>query len=1405
MTNNRLTMKGNQSAILTRTFALGLLAITGLHAQAIAPLNGGNKAGNDAATAKAAGCAPASRLIHLEFNNVRAEIENGGNMWQRRAAGRPGYEVPRTDDFSGPNAIFAGGLWMGGVSPDNQLKIAAVMFRQGGQNDFWPGPLTTTGDASVTPEVCVQYDRFWYTRRVWAETHVQWMNCQEDPDCDLDELFPEGYSIPQAFYDWPAMGNTNAGQALHLAPFIDWDGDLEYHPELGDYPDYGFNTTVDECKSKDRETPVSLFGDDNIFWIFNDKGNNHTETNGQPIGLEVHAQAFSFNSNDEINNMTFYNYVVINRGTQTLLDTYFGHYVDPDLGCANDDFAGCDVQRGLGFVYNWQDVDADCLGSVGYGGPNPPPPAIGVDFFEGPYQDYDGIDNPGPGDGLSCQEYQEQHGIPYAGIGIGYGDDVVDNERFGMRAYIYFNREGSNQNITDPQSATHFYNYLRSIWKDNRPQSYGGNGYSTSTDVVRAYYMFPWSSDPVGWGTNCVPQEDWREIEQTTDQPDRRFVQSAGPFTLEPGAYNNVTVGVVYGRATQGGAVASVEVLRRADDKAQALFDNCFKILDGPDAPDLTIKEYDRELVIFLQNPPGSNNEGENYQELDPTIPATRTEPVMQNQTFVNQATGDTITMPVQVGVQTFDNDRFYRFQGYKVYQMRDATVSVSDINDVNSARLIHQMDKKDGVAQIINYNYDDQLGAVVPQEMVNGADDGIDHAIRVTEDAFAQGDKRLVNFKTYYFLAIAYGYNNYQDFGADSEGNFSGQAYPYVAGRKAAFGAIRSYAGIPHKPAPSVGGTIQNAQFGDALQITRHEGSGNGELPLMLTRQSENAIMSGPPWRSDELLYERGAGPIEVRIVDPLNVREGNFEVWLKDSITPATLDDAYWQLVHTNTGDTFPSDRTIDLAYEQLFPQWGFSVRIGQYVYPQGIGALKTTTPIGNGAIIYDDPSKAWLAGVPDGEGINPLNWIRSGTVNIPAGEDGAEFTDKVGFDDDQVFESILGGTWAPWTLVGGAPFQPSNPTGPYNNSQSASTLLASALSMTPSIQLVLTKDKSKWSRSVVFENEHEQALTQGNAYKLGKRDAPSVDKEGRMPGDPGYNADEATLGGAQPTGAGWFPGYAIDLETGERLNICFSENSFWGGAIGQDMLWNPSSDLFNEMGQPVMGGAHWIYVFRNDRRVRGGNPDQCVPSYDECRYIYDNLSPTQPTGAGVATTRLFRGLAWVGSALVVPGRELLETDARIVLNVAKPYERYVDYPGSLYPIEPERNDGLPLYSFSTSGLTQNNVHPVAVEALDIINIVPNPYYAFSGYELSRLDNRVKFINLPQTCTISIYNTSGTLVRKFRKDNDLTYLDWDLKNLHNVPIAGGVYICHIDVPGVGEKVLKWFGALRPIDMQNL
>jgi hypothetical protein len=447
---------------------------------------------------KAAGCAPSTAVAEFDFNNIRFLVETGGNMWQDRSgATSPGYEAPKQiDPFTGPCALYAGALWMGGLGPDNNLKLAAVRFRQVG-NDFWPGPLDTT-DASTDADVCSDYDQVWGAKRSDVELHRAYFDCLNSNDCSVEERFPD-YVYKDYFDKWPAEGNVELGHTPYMAPFYDYDNSGSYNPDGGDYPNFDLRSEID-CRNRFRRDPVPLFGDSTMWWVFNDKGNTHGETGGLPIGMEIRAQAFAFSTNDEVNNMTFYNYVLINRGNQVLTETYFGQWVDADLGGSQDDYVGCDVQRGLGYCYNSDDLDEGNQGSVGYG---VQPPAIGIDFFEGPYQDEDFVDNPLTTD---CQAARDGGGIPYPGIGIGYGDGVVDNERFGMRKFLYHNNTGGPQATQDPSDATDYYNFMRGRWRDNSPMIYGGIAYSPTPGGTPTDYMFPRDSDPLGWGADCAPQ-----------------------------------------------------------------------------------------------------------------------------------------------------------------------------------------------------------------------------------------------------------------------------------------------------------------------------------------------------------------------------------------------------------------------------------------------------------------------------------------------------------------------------------------------------------------------------------------------------------------------------------------------------------------------------------------------------------------------------------------------------------------------------------------------------------------------------------------------------------------------------------------------------------------------------------
>ncbi|MEY4330088.1 MAG: hypothetical protein RL609_836, partial [Bacteroidota bacterium] len=128
---------------------------------------------------KAAACVPATGLRDLEWNNVSALIETGGSLWQDRATGRAHYIVPKEGNAS---VLYAGALWMGGISPDQQLKMAAVLYRYNG-NDYWPGPLTNDGTASTSESNCEQWDRFYVSYRQDAQRHRQFFECGNTPGC----------------------------------------------------------------------------------------------------------------------------------------------------------------------------------------------------------------------------------------------------------------------------------------------------------------------------------------------------------------------------------------------------------------------------------------------------------------------------------------------------------------------------------------------------------------------------------------------------------------------------------------------------------------------------------------------------------------------------------------------------------------------------------------------------------------------------------------------------------------------------------------------------------------------------------------------------------------------------------------------------------------------------------------------------------------------------------------------------------------------------------------------------------------------------------------------------------------------------------------------------------------------
>jgi len=302
---------------------------------------------------KAAGCLPATAQVDIDVNNVRARILNGGDMWWDLNSVAK-YEVPKVTDPNGirKNSMFAGAIWVGGLDVGGNLKVAAMTYRQSG-SDYFPGSLdTATGE--VDKARCSYYDKVWKVNRE-----------------DIEKTVIDYTTATDDILNWPGNGGMGTGEPTVLAPFFDVFGDGSYDPSNGDYP------ILDPTRPVDRNRPEDQ-PDQMLFFVYNDKGNIHSETGGIPIGIELQTIAFAFATNDEVNNMTFYKTKITNRSFDEIRDCYFGQWVDADLGNYSDDYVGVDVGRNLGFCYNGDDDDE---GILGYG---LNPPSVGTTFFEGP-------------------------------------------------------------------------------------------------------------------------------------------------------------------------------------------------------------------------------------------------------------------------------------------------------------------------------------------------------------------------------------------------------------------------------------------------------------------------------------------------------------------------------------------------------------------------------------------------------------------------------------------------------------------------------------------------------------------------------------------------------------------------------------------------------------------------------------------------------------------------------------------------------------------------------------------------------------------------------------------------------------------------------------------------------------
>ncbi|MCC7244380.1 MAG: T9SS type A sorting domain-containing protein [Saprospiraceae bacterium] len=1320
-------------------------------------------------------CANSLAQIDQSINNVRARLLAGGDIWWDLNDGK--YIVPKVDPATGQrevSALFAGAVWLGGRDPGGSLKLACQNYRNDGLNDCWTGPLRE--DGTTDRAQCDQWDRHF---RVTGDEIRQSLRAKTVAE------------LPRNIRGWPAKGNpyfvdvwgfdlpfTKQG----LASFYDNDNDCLFDPLKGDYPSIDI-----------RHCPLNQYPDEMIFWIYNDQGGgaSHANTKGDAIQMEIQVQAFGYVTNDELNDMTFQRYKLINRATEYIDSTYFAMWADPDLGCYLDDYIGCDTTRDLMFVYNQDAVDgqpgASCdQGVTTYGAKVP---ILGIDYFRGPLRQI--LDST--------------------------GTEVLDEVEIGMSSFTYHNGTNAPPGTEDPGGDDEYYNLLKGLWRDGEAVTEGGSGRGGSTPTK---YVFP---DQPG------DENGWSMCQVNPPYADRRTLQASGPFRLNPGAVNELIIGVPWVPDIPH-PCPDVEAIFRADELAQGLFDNCFDLLDGPDAPFVNWIELNREVVAVLGYPDstGTNNWNESYQEND-------------------------IFAPEDISIDA----KKYRFEGYKIYQLIDPNVSAKDFEtNTDKSRLVAQVDLKNNVTKLYNWEDVEQPFSnepyPVPVLKTNEVNQGVRRTFSLTEDLFSTAnDKKLINHKKYYYVAIAYAFNNYSDFKPASDSTVeSGQPNPYLVGRKAGYGegAITTFTVIPR---PVVDVSLK-ASYGDGPQITRLQGVGNQGNFLDITDESRNALIKGNPVVEGDtaIVYKEGKGPFTVTIFNPFEVKDGSYELrFVDDNNSDNVLrDTARWELALPN-GTIIASAKTIAAINEQVIADYGFSVQVAQ---PEEPGQLQK----GNGAIgaevAYSDPDRAWLVGLPDGE--YPFNFVKTGSA-----------VEEDAYLDPRSNLSTMGDGWfVPYALADWRTKEAANElTDPttrmitpgwmnatngvaLGNEASRRTLLGKL----PNVDIVLTSDTSLWSRCIVVETANayytnaifpKGTLPDGSALSpesptgkvramfdtrfalsVGKTDA---DGDGRPDPDgainPSVTGIPAAYQGQPMYGTGWFPGYAIDVETGARLNIFFGENSCYKSnlfpefnAPGNDMLFNPNNLFFDNRIEPflpnfggtaeyynyVLGGQHMVYVMSTP--------------YDGCEAIRRRFTPEFAANPPAFKASQIKNIAWAGMLATAPGYQmkslregLIPNDATIKLRVNNKFQTWYDEQAG-----PNKRSN-PRYRFNITGrqAVTDLTSAEKENALDSVKVVPNPYYGFSDYETSSFSNTVKITNLPGECTVTIYSLDGKFIRQYTRNEKYQYynqispaIEWDLKNSKAIPVASGVYLINVQSP-LGERTIKWFGVARQFDPTGL
>lgn len=269
----------------------------------------------------------------------------------------------------------------------------------------------------------------------------------------------------------------------------------------------------------------NVLGDEILYLMYNDKYGAHGESGGIPIDAEIYTSVYVYNNTGSVNldQTVFVRHRIRNRSQiNTYNNFYVGIWNDFDIGNMVDDMIGTDINRNM--VYGYNATNHDSI----YGNN---PPAVGMKIL----------------------------------------NHAIHNSMF-------YDNNGSTSYNNNPTNANHYYNYLRSIWKDGAILNFGQDGYQTA--LGNTNFCFSGNTNP-----NFSPT--W---EMSTPK-DYRIIGTAGPFNIAPNGYITIDVAYIYAK---GSSDNNVQELGIAADVVQNFYNATINSLE---------ENKDKNTIQIFPNP----------------------------------------------------------------------------------------------------------------------------------------------------------------------------------------------------------------------------------------------------------------------------------------------------------------------------------------------------------------------------------------------------------------------------------------------------------------------------------------------------------------------------------------------------------------------------------------------------------------------------------------------------------------------------------------------------------------------------------------------------------------------------------------------------------------------------------